>query len=327
MALLCSAELSGALLLTALSSFCHMQSLAVCGALHALPASLTELEVAVDWHGALLPDLRRFSQLRSLRIDCSLAHGHREDWAQFGSVASKVTALRLQYALRMVPASVRQALAAATQPKALTISAQWSADLDATCRALPALADLRWAQRGWCKGPVHGAPQPAPSFPPLVHALLLSCKCSLTLFKCTTAHAEAAAAMLGALPNRCLVKLAAASFRAAFDEVNQRYRTLDGWQRWSHLPPLAHLPIQLTFLELVGAVSLPPDWAQLAQLQRLVVHNSRAWGIEAVQERGGEPWGGFTWGSAPLTALSALASVRFATNNPILPGLRRRWLC
>ena len=79
---------------------------------------------------------------------------------------------------------------------------------------------------------------------------------------------------------------------------------------------------RLTALELAGAVSLPPDWAQLEQLQSLVVHNSRTWGIEAQQERDGRPWGGFTWGSAQLTALSALTSVRFAAYNPILPGER-----
>ena len=117
--------------------------MAICGVLNALPASLTELEVAVDaWHSKLMGDVRRFSQLRDLRLLPNVAWMEKEDWAHFAAVARKVTALRLEHGICTVPDALPERLAAATRLQTLTLSAEWDAGLDAACRALQALANL-----------------------------------------------------------------------------------------------------------------------------------------------------------------------------------------
>lgn len=119
-----------------------VQSATICAALHLLPASIQELELKFEWHGELLGDLRRFSQLRDLRLVPSISVLLKGDWAHFAAVASKVTALRLEYVSDTVPVCAPKRLAEATRLQALTISAGWSDDLDAVCRALPALNHL-----------------------------------------------------------------------------------------------------------------------------------------------------------------------------------------
>jgi hypothetical protein len=82
--------------------------------------------------------------------------------------------------------------------------------------------------------------------------------------------------------------------------------------------PSVHLPAMLgvqalTELELAGEACLPPDWRQLSSLQRLRV-------VMDGEEDIGDDWG-FEWGTATLTALTALTRLE---GEGLMPG--RTWL-
>lgn len=85
---------------------------------------------------------------------------------------------------------------------------------------------------------------------------------------------------------------------------------------WLQSPEMAGVGA-LTRLQLVGAVSLPPDWRQLSSLQHLEVFNMRAAGQLEPGAESYQAWGGFEWGDAPLTALTALTCLEIGE---LLPG-------
>lgn len=266
-----------------------------------------------DTHVLLQLQLRRFTNLRSLRL---LSDASFEKPAHIAAVAAKLSTLRLWFHERLVPDDMQHALAAATQLEDLGISAMWDGNLDAVCRSLRALTHTKpWWERAACAGPGRRCP-PEPILAP-------DRRLSLSLFRCTHAHAAAAVSMLGALPSACLVDLTINSLGDEY-ELPTNPHNCD----WVSLPPLAHLPIQLTELRLAGAVSLPPDWTQLQHLETLEVHMERGWGAEQVQQlEVGRSWGGFSWGSAPLTALTQLKTLVFGGLNPVLPGKRAGLQC
>lgn len=98
---------------------------------------------------------------------------------------------------------------------------------------------------------------------------------------------------------------------------------------WVHLPAMAHLAPVLTSLQLVGAVSLPPDWRQLSRLQRLQVHNQAEWAaLGNLWSQQGDAWGWFDWGSIEdsLAPLAALEHLEFS-ERAVLPGEFAAGLC
>ena len=84
---------------------------------------------------------------------------------------------------------------------------------------------------------------------------------------------------------------------------------------WVSLPALAGVTA-LTELELVAHTSLPPDWRQLSSLQRLRMMGSREVPVDNMGGLAG--WQPFQWGTAPLTALTALT--RLEVHQDLLPG-------
>ncbi|KAI7838740.1 hypothetical protein COHA_007536 [Chlorella ohadii] len=93
---------------------------------------------------------------------------------------------------------------------------------------------------------------------------------------------------------------------------------MDAWEHWVYLPPLAPLAGCLTALTLSGAVSLPPDWRQLAVLRELKVYNDTEW-AEELDELDDRPWGGFSWDSGSLSSLTALTCLTLSPG-AVLPG-------
>ena len=122
--------------------------------------------------------------------------------------------------------------------------------------------------------------------------------------------------MLAQLPRLRGVKLGIQAYEGTEEDYN--YPNDAGYE-WVEPPAMAGLAA-LTELALVGGTSLPPDWRQLSGLQRLRVTVGAGEGDADA----------FDWGSAPLTALTALTHLEV---RGLMPGEGRRlqlqgvWAC
>lgn len=141
--------------------------------------------------------------------------------------------------------------------------------------------------------------------------------CSLQLYECDQAKAEAVLALLASRPS--LTALALGIHAHCGPEQSYRDWGIAAWHARVHLPPLAPLAASLTELRLVGAVGLPPDWRRLSKLQWLrVAHGAEApdaWDTGATRDSLGR----FEWGDGDLSSLTALTRLELGAHS-MLPG-------
>jgi hypothetical protein len=120
--------------------------------------------------------------------------------------------------------------------------------------------------------------------------------------------------MLGQLPQLRGVKLGIHAYTGTEEGID--YPDTDAYA-WVQLPALAGVA-PLTELALVGCTCLPPDWRQLSSLRRLRMVDTLTESIDHNVDQDPENLCLFDWGTAPLTALTALTSLE--VDQRVLPG-------
>lgn len=204
-------------------------------------------------------------------------------------------------------------LAAATALQTIELRLVWSADVAAVCHTLPALRHLRWGRVGSCSCYVAVLTSSASILlMPDACSKPLCTACRLHLYFCEPDHGTAAVQLLRELPQLSSATLGVHSCHDT--ELDGNYPLIEQMESTVELPPLASMTA-LTELQLAGLVQLPPDFRQLAQLQRL-----SATSLHGYDEDGNMP--PVDWGSAPLTGLASLTHVELCLgcDGMALPG-------
>ena len=291
---------------------------------------LEHLDLAEWCSGPVLAALSRFKRLHTLLIS---GNGADIDWQGRGAaaVASKLRQLTLDcqgphcphayeeeddvelfdsdFPTSILSRSAAQSVLAATALSSLELVLDWTDDVAALCRGLPALRSLRWVGR-WggraCGVMSGGLCMGAWRQPPVsIYLTVLSelshpslRVCSLEVSRVRHGHMEAAVSMLHALTGLTGIRLGFSVWPAG----HSCQLTWEG--DMFDVPSLGGLA-QLIELRL-HAVILPPDWRQLSNLQRL------SWN-DIWHREGGEADGVYHisrgWHRDPLTALTALTAL------------------